>query len=74
MVGTVVVLGMVVVTGPVPVLPHTGAPPMPHLPSALSAELTGPEIRRAFEKAAIGRKMATATVRLTPIWPVSAEW
>jgi hypothetical protein len=57
-----------------PPLPHTGAPPIPHLPRALSVAFTGPEIRNAFESAAIGRRTVTATLRRTPIWPASAEW
>jgi hypothetical protein len=47
---------------------------MPHLPSAASALFTGPEIRSASVIAAIGRRIITATVRRTPIWPASAEW
>jgi len=55
-------------------LVHTGTPPIPHLPNAASAAFTGPEIRNAFEIAAIGRRIDTAKVRRTPIWPASAEW
>jgi hypothetical protein len=53
---------------------QAGAPPIPHLPRAESAELTGPEILKASVTAAIGRRTAIATVRRTPIWPASAAW
>lgn len=71
----VVVVGTVggVVFGLGPGPPQTGAPPIPHRPSAVSAALTGPEIRRAFTTAAMGRRMLTATVRRRPIWPALAE-
>jgi hypothetical protein len=74
--GTVVVVveGIEVVPGPGPLLPHAGAPPIPHLPRPLSAAFTGPEKCNAFESAAIGRSTETATLRRVPIGPVSAEW
>jgi hypothetical protein len=36
--------------------------------------LTGAEILSASVMAAIGRRIVTATVRRTPIWPASAAW
>jgi len=67
----VVVVGIVggVVVEPGSPEPQAGVPPIPHRPSAESAALTGPEIRSAFATAAMGRRMLTATVRRTPIWP-----
>jgi hypothetical protein len=36
--------------------------------------LTGPEILNASVMAAIGRRIVTATLRRTPIWPACAAW
>jgi len=49
-------------------------PSDPASPQCRVGAFTGPEIRNAFEIAAIGRRIDTAKVRRTPIWPASAEW
>ena len=74
-IGTVVVVvtGTVRVPGPGP-LPANRRPADAASAESRVGRIDRPRSRSAFDKAAIGRRIATATVRRTPIWPASAEW